>query len=387
MKRYPTISNLKVRASYGRTGNAEIGNYAALGLFQGDAGYNGVAGQRLFQLANPNLSWEKTDQLDLGLDWGLFNNRLSGTFDYYKKNTKDLLLIVNIPETLGLASQLQNLGKMYNQGFEISISSDNLVGKFKWTTNFNAAYNKNRVTYVQGQILDDGADLNRVVEGQPIGVFYGAEYAGVDPANGDALYYTNTKNANGTLDRTKTNDYGSAAAVPLGDPNPHWTGGLTNNFSYKGFDLSIHIYASFGNKIYNGGGQYMSSSASNGLDNQTIDQLKYWDKPGDITDIPEPRLFYANGTDPSSRYLSSGSYVRLKTATLSYTFPKQMLAKIKIDRLKIFVTGVNLFKITKYKGWDPEVNTDFLASNINLGNDFYSSPQPRTITFGVNVGL
>ncbi|HTE01068.1 MAG TPA: TonB-dependent receptor [Mucilaginibacter sp.] len=387
MKKFNTLSNLKIRASYGLTGNAEIGNYAALGLFSGDAGYNGVAGQRFFQLENPNLKWEKTTQFDIGIDWGFFNNRLSGSFDFYDKRTKDLLLNVNIPETLGIGSQLQNLGKMYNRGFEVTLSSDNFVGKFRWSTSFNASYNKNVVTFVQGQIIDDGADLNRVIEGQPIGVFYGREYAGVNPQNGDAIYYLNTKNADGTLDRGTTSDYNAAQNVPLGNPTPNWTGGITNTFNYKGFDLSFTIYGSFGNKIYNGGGQYMSSSASNGFDNQTLDQMKYWDKPGDITDVPEPRMFYANGTDPSSRYLSSGSYVRLKTASLGYTFPKEMLAKIKIDRLRIFVNGFNLFKITKYKGWDPEVSTDFLASNINLSNDFYSAPQPRTITFGVNVGL
>jgi hypothetical protein len=168
---------------------------------------------------------------------------------------------------------------------------------------------------------------------------------------------------------------------------PKFTGGLTNNFSFKGIDLSFTFYGSFGNKIYNGGGQYMSSSASNGLDNQTIDQLKYWDKPGDITNVPEPREFYANGTSASSRYLSSGSYVRLKTLTLGYTFPSDMLKKVKIDKLRVFVNAYNLFVITKYAGWDPEVNADYQSTNINLGNDFYSAPQPRTVTVGVNVGL
>lgn len=387
MKKYNALSNLKIRASYGLTGNGEIGNYAALGLFSGDAGYNGVAGQRFFQLENPDLKWEKTLQFDIGLDVGFFNNRFSASFDYYNKDTRDLLLNVNIPETLGLGTQTQNLGKMYNRGFEVSLTSNNFVGKFQWTTSFNAAYNKNVVTYVQGQIINDGADLNRVIEGQPIGVFYGREYAGVDPANGDALYYLNTKNADGTLNRGTTNSYNQAQNVPLGNPTPPWTGGITNTFNYKGFDLSFTFYGSFGNKIYNGGGQYMSAEASNGLDNQTVDQMKYWDKPGDITNIPEPRLFYANGTDPSSRYLSSGSYVRLKTASIGYTFPKSVLSKIKVDRLRIFVNAFNVFKITKYKGWDPEVSTDFLASNINLANDFYSAPQPRIFTCGVNVGL
>jgi TonB-linked SusC/RagA family outer membrane protein len=387
LKNWNTLSNLKIRVSYGLTGNNAISDYGALGLFSGDAGYNGLAGQRFFQIANPNLKWEKTAQLDIGADWGFFNNRLTGGFDYYRKNTRDLLLSVNIPETLGLSSQLQNLGKLYNEGYELTLSSENFVGKFKWSTSFNASYNRNKVTYINGQIINEGADLNRVIEGQQIGVFYGREYAGVDPANGDALYYLNTKNANGTLNKGTTNDYNAAQNVPLGNPTPSYTGGITNNFSYKGFDLSFLFYGSFGNKIYNGGGQYMSAEASNGLDNQTVDQMKYWNKPGDITNIPEPRLFYANGTNPSSRYLSDGSYVRLKSLSFGYNFPKTVLSKFKIDRLRVFMNAYNLFLITKYKGWDPEVNADFQANNVNQGVDFYSAPQPRTITFGLNVGL
>ena len=386
LKNWQALSELKLRASYGLTGNAEIGDYSSLGLFA-SAGYNGLAGQRFTQLANPNLKWEKTAQVDIGLDFGFFNNRFSGGFDYYRKNTRDLLLNVNIPQTLGIAFQTQNLGKLYNQGLELTLSSDNFVGKFKWNTSFNVSYNMNKVTYTNGQIVDDGADLNRVIEGQQIGVFYGREYAGVNPANGDAIYYLNTKKADGTIDRGTTNDPNLAQNVFLGNPMPKYTGGITNNFSYKGIDLSVTVYGSFGNKIYNAAGQYMSTAAGNGLDNQTIDQLKYWDKPGDITDVPEPREFYANGTSASSRYLSGGSYVRLKTVSLGYTFPSDMLKKIKIDKLRIFVNAYNLFLITKYKGWDPEVNSDYLATNINLGNDFYSAPQPRTITFGVNVGL
>lgn len=380
------LSNLKLKASYGLTGNADIGNYASLGLFSGDAGYNGLAGQRFFQIANPNLKWERTAQVDVGVDFGFFNNRLSGSFEYYRKNTRDLLLQVNIPQTLGIGSQTQNLGKLYNQGFELELSSDNLVGKFKWTTSFNAAYNKNVVTYLNGQVLGTN-DLNRVIEGQQIGVFYGREFAGADPANGDALYYLNTKNSDGTVNRGKTNDFNAASDVVLGNPTPKYTGGITNTFNFKGFDLSFTWQGAFGNKIYNGGGQYMSSNASNGYDNQTLDQLNYWNKPGDITNVPEPRLFYANGTNASSRYLSDGSYVRLKTLTFGYTIPKLLLSKLGIDRARLFMNAYNLVLITKYKGWDPEVNADYQATNINLGVDFYSAPQPRTIVFGVNIGL
>ncbi|MBB6130208.1 SusC/RagA family TonB-linked outer membrane protein [Mucilaginibacter lappiensis] len=393
LKNSKLVSNLKARFSYGLTGNAEIGNFSALGLFS-PANYNGTAGQRFSQVANPNLKWETTAQLDAGVDFGFFNNRLTGSFDYYKKNTRDLLLEVNLPGTLGIANispatpstQLQNLGKLYNKGFELQISSDNLVGKFKWTTSINASYNKNIVTDIKGQVLGSD-DLNRVIEGQPIGVFYGHEYAGVDPANGDALYYLNTKDANGNINRGKTNDYNAAQNVVLGSPTPKYTGGITNIFGYNGIELAVTFQGVFGNKIYNQAGQYMSSAAGNGYDNQTVDQLNYWNKPGDITNVPEPRTFYANGTNPSSRYISSGTYVRCKTVTLAYNLPKDIISKVKLERVKVFVNAYNLFVITKYKGWDPEVNTDYQSGNINLGVDFYSAPQPRTVTFGFNVGL
>lgn len=379
------VSNLKLRVSYGLTGNAQIGNYSSLGLFSA-ANYNGAAGQRFTQILNPDLKWENTAQLDIGVDFGFFNNRLSGSVDYYKKNTRDLLLDVNLPGTLGISIQTQNLGRLYNQGLELELAGDILVGKFKWTSSINAAYNKNVVTFINNQVLGDN-DINRVIEGQPIGVFYGREYAGVDPANGDALYYTNTKDASGNLDRTKTNDYNVAQNVVLGNPTPKYTGGWTNTFSYGGVDLAVTLQGVQGNKIYNGGGQYMSSAGGNGFDNQTVDQLNYWDKPGDITDVPEPRTFYGNGVNPSSRYLSNGSYIRMKTVSLGYTLPKSVVTKVKLQRVRLFMNAYNLFLITKYKGWDPEVNSDYQSGNINLGVDFYSAPQPRTITFGFNIGL
>jgi TonB-linked SusC/RagA family outer membrane protein len=385
LKSSNTISNLKLRVSYGLTGNAEIGNYSYLGLFS-PANYNGIGGQAFTQLANPNLKWESTAQLDIGVDFGFFNNRLSGSVDYYEKKTKDLLLSVNLPGTLGISTQTQNLGRLNNKGVDFELSADIFVGKFRWTSSVNASYQKNVVTFINGQVLGDN-DLNRVIEGQPIGVFYGPEYAGVNPDNGDALYYKNSKDAAGNIDRTKTNNYNEAERVVLGNPSPKFIGGFTNTFGYNGFDLSITMQGVFGNKIYNSGGQYMSANGSNGYDNQTIDQLAYWDHPGQITDVPEPRQFYANGTDPSSRYLSSGTYVRCKTVTLGYTIPKEITRKLNVQRLRVFMNAYNLFLITKYNGWDPEVNSDYQSGNINLGVDFYSAPQPRTITFGVNVSL
>ena len=157
--------------------------------------------------------------------------------------------------------------------------------------------------------------------------------------------------------------------------------------SYRGIDLDILLQGVSGNDVYNGGGQYMSASGSNGYDNQTTDQLAAWKQPGDITLVPEARLFYANGINASGRYISKGSYLRVKALTLGYNIPSALLKKLKIERFRIYARAQNLFTITQYKGWDPEVNADYQASNINQGIDFYSAPQLKTIVFGVNIGL
>jgi len=225
------------------------------------------------------------------------------------------------------------------------------------------------------------------MEGQPLGVFVAREYAGVDPANGDALYFKNTPKADGTKDRTTTNDYNAATDVVIGDPNAKFFYGFGNTFTYKGFDLDVLLQGVYGNQIFFGGGQYMSASGSNGFDNQTVDQLRAWKNPGDITDVPEARLFYPNGTDNSSRYISSGSYLRVKSVSLGYNLPSLSIKKVKIERLRIYARAINLFTVTKYTGWDPEVNADYQAGNINQGVDFYSAPQIKSIVFGVNVGF
>jgi len=386
MKSFTTLSSLKLRASYGLTGNAEIGNYSSRGLYSGNGAYGGLAGQLPTQIANPDLTWEKTKQLDLGLDFGIFNNRITGTFDYYEKKTTQLLLDVPIPETSGFSVKTQNLGKLNNKGFELGINTENLVGAFKWSTSITAAINKNKITDLGGQVLNSN-EINAAVAGQAIGVFYLPEYAGVDAANGDAIYYLNTTNDDGTINRGTTNQINDAQRIYAGNPNPKYTFGLNNTFSFKNFDLAVFFQGVSGNKIFNGGGQYMSANGSNGFDNQTLDQLNYWTTPGQVTNVPEPRFGYGNGIGNSTRYLSDGSYIRLKTLSFGYTFPSQILSKIKLSKLRIYASAQNLLTITGYKGWDPEVNADFQSTNINQGVDFYSAPQPRVISLGLNIGL
>ncbi len=245
----------------------------------------GVPGQAPTQIPNPDLSWEKTLQTDVGLEFGLFGGRLSGEVDYYIKNTRDLLLNVNIPATTGYATQLRNVGKLENKGLEIVLNTQNVRGAFNWNTSFNISTNKNKITNLNGQVIDGGY-VNQAREGQPIGVFYAIEYAGVDSQNGDALYYKNTLNGDGSRDRSTTNDPNLAQQVVIGNPNPKWIGGITNNLSYKGVDLTFLFQGQYGNDIFNAAGTYMSSNASL-IDNQTPDQLRRWQKPGDITDVPQ----------------------------------------------------------------------------------------------------
>jgi hypothetical protein len=231
--------------------------------------------------------------------------------------------------------------------------------------------------------------MNRVVEGEPIGVFYTVEYAGVNPDNGDALFYKNTKNTDGSLDRTTVTNagYNTAQRVVVGNPNPKLIGGITNSFSYKGLDLSVFFNGVFGNDVnFYGVGQY---SSANGIyeDNQTTDQLNAWTPTNRNTDVPEARFYRGNGNQASSRFIFDGSFLRLRTATLSYTLPTSLVNRVKLERVRVYLSGMNLATFTKYKGWDPEVNSDDFTSNFAIGNDFYTPPQPRTILVGINIGF
>ncbi|MCC3152646.1 TonB-dependent receptor [Hymenobacter sp. BT770] len=397
LKNQKVLSFLKPRVSIGRTGNQGFPDFAYLGLYSGTSGYVGVPGQRPLQIANPNLKWESTTQADAGLEYGFLDNRISGEVDVYLKRTTDLALNAPVPGTTGFTTQFQNVGTLQNKGVELALTTRNFVGDFTWTTTVNASRNYNKITFLQGQPIL-GSFLSRAQEGYPIGTFFGAEYAGVDPANGDALYYRNKANEDGTgtgtIDHSTstTNDINEAQLVPVGDPNARWTGGLTNTITYKGIDLSATFIGVFGNKIYDAGAPFYSVAFNNGPDNQTRDQLNRWRKPGDITDVPKAEYLSGNGTGNSSRFVRDGSYGRLRTITLGYNLPGTLVKKGYLQTVRVYVQALNLVTITKYKGWDPEVNTDYLAgtttqSNINQGIDFYTAPQPRTITFGVNVGF
>lgn len=392
------ISFLKAKASVGVTGNAEIDNFASLGLF-GANSFGGVSGLNPSQSPNPDLKWENTLQYNLGLEVGLFNDRINAQFDYYVKNTDDLLLNVNVPATTGFETQIRNTGKLNNKGFEVVLNTFNLTGDFTWSSSFNFAANNNEVTDLNGQVIEGGF-INRAVEGEAIGVFFAREYAGVNSQNGDALYFLNRDPTQGELDAgtafqlerfgdrflVNADDFSRAQRIVIGNPNPDFTGGFGNRFSYKGFDLNVFLQFVVGNDVYNGGGTFMSNNAAF-YDNQTVDQLDRWQQPGDITDVPQARLFGSNGDGESSRYLQDASYMRVKTVTFGYNLPAAVIENVGLRNIRLYASGQNLLTFTGYSGWDPEVNTDFIDGNISLGTDFYAAPQARTITFGVDVGF
>ncbi|MDD2793867.1 MAG: TonB-dependent receptor [Sediminibacterium sp.] len=384
LKNVKALSFLKLRGSFGLTGNfAGFGDFAHLGLW-GASKYNNASGLVPTQLANPKLKWEKSEQTDIGIDFGFFNNRLTGEIDYYVRNTRDLIYNVPVPGTSGFSTQTVNIGSMQNKGFELVLNSVNIANKaVKWNTSLNISKNNNKITKLDGtQTLipgNDGRYLNSLMVGQGIGVFYGPKFAGADPANGDALYYK----ADG---KTTTNDYNDAGTFIVGNPNPDWIAGLNNSVSWKGLELSVLFQGVFGNQIMNGAGGFMSASFD-WFDNQTKDQLARWQKPGDITNVPQLRLGYGNGIGASSRYVENGDYVRLKNITLAYNLESKLLSRFKLRSARFYVTAVNLATITKYKGWDPEVNSDYRAGNRNQGGDFYSAPQIKSITFGVSLGF
>ncbi|MBB4079119.1 TonB-linked SusC/RagA family outer membrane protein [Lewinella aquimaris] len=390
-----TVSYLKLRSSYGLTGNADINNFASRGLYDASS-YAATSGLGPIQIANPDLTWEETAQFDVGIDFGLFNNRLSGEVDYYVKNTNDLLLNVPVPGTTGFRTQFRNVGELRNRGVEVLLNAVIFDQAFSWSSSANFALNENEIlSLAEGQdIIDDGGSryMNVVKVGESIGTFYGYEYAGVDPANGDGLFYINEQDDDGNIinPEATTNSANEANFVVLGDALPNKLAGWTNDFSYKGVSLSVFMQGSFGNQVHNSAGVFQSCGGC-WFDNQTRDQLDAWTPENTITNVPEARFFWGNADNGrSSRYLSSGNFVRLKTVTLSYELPTSIVDRIGVNRLRFYVTGQNLAIITNYAGWDPEVAADFLADdspNVLTSVDFYTAPQPRTIIFGINVGL
>jgi len=419
----PVLTYLKLRASYGLTGNAEIGNFSYIGLW-GTRQYNGEGGIGPDNIGNPYLHWEESSQFDVGIDYGLLEGRISGGLDYYYKYSYDMLLRKNIPQTSGFSSVMWNLGKMQNQGFEFFITSNNMVREFKWITDINISTNANKIIDINDQRIS-GPDANGTygnniaVAGHPIGAWELVEYYGVAPDDGyytiTNAYYTGNEDPSkfNTADITTfqygpeqfqvfaqggdplfVNQYGEVTPVwdfdkdrnIFGNPYPTIYGGINNTFSYKGFVLSIMFTFSLGNDIYRDDGKFFEGGNLGSNWNQMSIISERWQKPGDVTDQPILLWNSPLSTYNTTRYLDDGSYLRLKTLTIGYNFPASITSKLKLDKLRLYIMGTNIFTFTNYLGWDPEVNRDNSA-NVTQGVTYLSPPQAKTITFGIDLGF
>jgi len=282
-----------------------------------------------------------------------------------------------LPGSSGAGFINQNIGVLESNGVELVINTNNIKSQdFSWTTSFNIASNKNEIVELPNDNADiiGGRNINR--QGESISSFFMPEYAGVDPENGDALYFINGE---GT-DRETTNEVGEAERIVAGNPFPELTAGITNEIKFKGLSFSFTFMGEWGASIYNAGGRFQSANAD-WFDNQTVDQLNRWQNPGDITSVPEARLGLGNGTAHSTRWLEEADFIRLRNITLGYNLPESVLNAVGFSSARVYVTGLNLITITDYTGYDPEARAD--AGGI--GQAFYSAPAAKTISVGINV--
>ncbi len=381
-----TLSFLKLRASWGRLGNADIGgDYPSLFLFSGIS-YNQRPGIAPVQPGNSNLTWEQSTQTDFGIEFGLLKGRISGEIDYYTKNTEDLLFSVPLIPSSGAADINSNIGTLESYGVEFVLNTQNIqTENFTWNTSFNIASNENELKSLPNNNADiiTGLNINRV--GENVASFYLREYAGVDPENGDALYYLNTENPDGTINRNTTNNANQAQRIVAGNPFPELIAGLTNTILYKGFDFTFTFQGEWGASIYNNGGRFQSVNGDF-YDNQSIDQMNRWRQPGDITNIPQARLFAGNGSAQSTRFLADADFIRLRNIALGYSLPSNVTDKMGLSKLRVYLTGINLLTFTNYPFEDPEARSDFNGQN-NPGQTFYSAPPAKTISLGINVNF
>ena len=376
------INLLKIRGSYGLTGNSQgLSSNDYQGLYTTTSSYNNEAGITFSQLQNDSLTWEKNYPLDLGLDASFFRNRLALTFDWYTRKTDDLIMNAHSPAVNGLTLYPGNYGSMRNRGFEVSVTSVNISPTrpdgFKWTT--TAIFSTNQNTILQIDRPSTSNDYRRQV-GLDFYQWYLYSYAGVDSSNGQALWYSNTA-------KTKTtNVYGNAVLTLQGSAMPKFFGGLLNVFTYKNFTLMAQLFYNYGNKIYDLNGPSTNSDGSKGVNSvgnvNVYDFIHRWRNPGDHTDVPAPVIYGSQtglSTQPSTRFLYDGSYIRLRDVMLSYKLPERVVARTGTSGISVYARANNLFTLVKDKRlpYDPETGID--------GTLQQRPPIYRTILLGANI--
>lgn len=381
-KQLSWLDDLKIRASYGLTGNERIGDFQYLSTWEATTAYNGIPAVGPATLGNPGLGWEQNAELDIGADIAFFQGRIQIIYDYYFNTTTNLLLSEALPFTTGFESVLGNLGEVTNEGMELTLSTVNIDKKIKWTSQFNISTNSNIVRKLatdEPQFSGYQTFTNNthiIAPGKPLGTFWGLEFLGVDPGTGNAIY----------KDMNNDGQLTAADGTFIGDAQPDYFGGFTNTLNYRGLDLSVFFQYSLGNQMINFGNTTLLNSGEEIDNNQSKAALKRWKKEGDMAPIPKYEFGNTFNNRFSSRFVEDASYIRLKNLSLGYTFPQELVSKLKIRNLRIYASGTNIWTWTNYSGADPEVNS-LDGSTTAQGLDLYTFPQVRTILFGLNLGI
>lgn len=380
LKGNSTVNYLKLWGSVGTSGNNSIGDYAHLDLYKMGS-YNHQGTIYPIQPGNVDLTWEKNTNYSIGVDFYLFSNKVNGSFDVYNKYTYSLLLEKPVSATTGFTQQLYNIGAVRNRGIELSLNYDILKNHdWSWSIGGNLTLNRSKVTKLVNDkaIPDPGTFNTYYAVGKPEDVYYMQKYAGIDPANGDELWYKE--------DGSTTNDYNEAGQFYLGDktPNPTYFGGIYTNVSYKGIGLTVNVYYSGGNYIYNNQ-WFVAHDASSIFQNMAVDAADYWTPTNKNAANPKPDI--NKPTYDSDRWLQKGDYIRLRNITLSYDLPNRLINKAKMQSLQIYIQAQNLwYWAPHYKG-DPEIGIGSDESGFVVPGtiSLYSYPTARSFTFGLNV--
>ena len=370
------LSNLSLRASYGAQGNDQVGYYAYQALYS-IRNNLGESGLHAYRLATPNLSWETNLNTNVGLDFGLWNNRLSGTVEYFERRSKDLLFSKDLVPSSGFSSMDENIGAIKNYGWELQIAGYPIVTKdWKWKLSLNATTYKNKITSLPADEMWSGN--KKWVKGGSLYDFYLVEWAGVNPENGNPMWYR----YNNDGEKVTTEDYSSTTTsdkVKCGNSLPKWTGGIQSDLSYKDFSLSFLFSYSLGGKIYNGDKLSLMSQGPTGT-SWSVDMLDRWTPENTNTDVPRlttsPKSSWTNSSD---RFLVDRSYLRLKNITFSYNLPKTILNTLTLKDASVFFQAENMLTFTKQQGLDPEQTVG--------GSTYYRYPAMKTISFGINLKL
>ncbi|MEA5426014.1 SusC/RagA family TonB-linked outer membrane protein [Arcicella lustrica] len=384
LKNNPSISQLKLRASYGTLGNDQIGNFDSRGLYGGGVNYNGLSGISPTSLSNASLRWERNTTANFALDYGFFNSRVQGSIEYFVRTSTDLLLDQPVPQTSGFSTISNNLGGMQNKGLEFSIKTTNIdKGGFRWTTDFNITKIDNKITTLYDTLttLPGRAVDEQIKIGHSFNSIYVAEYAGVNPATGRAMWYDNA----GNIIYRIAGNVDSYSKI-IGSQIPNLFGGFTNDFSYKGFDLNVLFTYEYGRTALNNQSSFMFENGGRLFNTLRSVYETRWTTPGQITSTPRPingnTETLGSGVTSSlgSRLYEDASYIRLKTISLGYNVPKATVSKFGLASARIYLQAYNLYTWTKWSGFDAE------WANLGNGNSGVV-PQPRVVTAGVKLGF